>query len=151
MNQASIPNSSLKPLEILIGNWKTVGTHPFLPNAELHGSVTFEWLEGGAFLKMSFTINHPEIPDGLALFGSDDGSGQIFMLYFDERGVSRKYDCSVEGNQCKWWRDDPKFSQRFTVVIEDNGNKMVGKGEMRREGSGWEEDLGLTYSRDVSW
>jgi hypothetical protein len=26
------------------------------------------------------------------IFGSDDATGEYFMLYFDERGVSRKYD-----------------------------------------------------------
>ena len=69
------------------------------------------------------------------------------MLYFDERGVSRKYDVTMTGDQLKWWRDEPSFSQRVTIVIEDNSNKMVSTGEMSREGAAWEQDLALTYVR----
>ncbi len=146
-NKESILNHALEPLSALVGQWKTIGVHPFIPDNELHGYVNFEWIEGGAFLKMSSTIEHPQFPDGIVLFGSDDKSGQIFMLYFDQRGISRKYDFSIEGNQWKWWRDNPEFSQRFTVDIEDNGNKMTSKGEMCRDGSTWEKDLDLVYTR----
>ena len=146
-NKAQIPNPYLQPLSVLVGTWNTVGTHPFFPNTQLHGHTEFEWIEGGAFLKMSSAIDHPEFPDGLAIFGSDNESGEICMLYFDERGVSRKQNVKIEDNIWKWWRDDTKFSQRFTITIE-NGQTMTGKGEMRREGSDWEKDLDLTYTRN---
>lgn len=132
---------------MIVGKWKTVGTHPLLPGTELLGRTVFEWIEGGAFFKMSSEIYHPEFPDGLAIFGSDNEGGEICMLYFDERGVSRKQTVQVEGSHWKWQRDAPKFSQRFVVTIESDGNTMIGKGEMRREGSGWEKDLDLTYTR----
>jgi hypothetical protein len=69
------------------------------------------------------------------------------MLYFDERGVSRRYQVALRDDRWLWWRDDPKFSQRFTGTLEDGGNRIVGKGEMRREGGSWEGDLELTYTR----
>jgi len=69
------------------------------------------------------------------------------MLYFDERGISRKFDVTITGNQLKWWRDDPKFSQRMSITIENNGDKMVSSGEMSRDGADWEKDLALTYTR----
>ena len=43
---------------------------------------------------MRSEIDEPEIPSGLAIFGSDNATGEYFMLYFDERGVSRKYNVS---------------------------------------------------------
>jgi len=69
------------------------------------------------------------------------------MLHFDERGASRKFDVAIEGNHLKWWRDDPNFYQRFTLIIEDNGNKLVSYGKMSRDGGAWEKNLELTYTR----
>jgi hypothetical protein len=147
MKALSIPNPALKSLNILVGQWKTVGVHPLMPGVSLHGQVTVEWIEGGAYLRMYAEIDHPKFPTGLAIFGSDNDSGQIIILYFDERKVSRKYDFSMEGQQWKWWRNDPQSSQRFTVEIADDGNTMVSKGEMRRNNAAWEGDLALTYTR----
>lgn len=146
-NNAAIPNPYLKPLQSLVGEWRTVGSHPFFEGTELHGHATFEWIEGGAFLKQTSTIDHPDFPDGIAIIGGDIEFGEMFMLYFDERGVSRKYDFQIEGDEWKWWRDDPKFSQRYTVKIEEGGDTMTGRGEMREDGGEWKGDLNLTYHR----
>ncbi len=146
-SKALIPNPALKPFAVLIGEWQTSGSHPYLPHTVLHGRTSFEWLEGGAFLIMRSEIDEPRFPDGIEIFGSDDVAKKFFMLHFDERGVSRKFDVTIEGNQLKWWRDDPSFSQRYNLTIEDNGNKLVSKGEMSRDGGAWEKDLELTYTR----
>jgi hypothetical protein len=138
-------NPALEPFEVLVGEWHTTGTHPYFPEAELHGRVVVEWIEGGAFLRMRSEIDHPKFPDGVAIFGSDDEAGTYYQIYFDERGISRKYDVSVSGNQIKWWRDDAHFSQRFTMTIEKD--RLVTTGEMSRDGGDWEKDLSLTYTR----
>jgi hypothetical protein len=148
-SKALIPNPALKPFEALIGDWQTTGSHPYLPGTTLHGRASFEWLEGGAFLVYRSSIDNPKFPDGVEIFGSDDIAKEFFMLHFDERGISRKYNVAMAGNQLKWWRDDPNFSQRFTITIEDDGNKMVSKGEMSREGADWEKDLALVYDRSL--
>jgi hypothetical protein len=147
MHEASIPNPALEPLSALVGRWKTVGTHPLLPGATLHGYTSFEWLEGGAFLIMRSEIEEPGIPSGIAVFGSDDATGEFFMLYFDERGVSRKYDVTLRDNTWKWWRHAPGFSQRFTGTFVDGGRTIIGRGELSKDGSRWEGDLELTYTR----
>ena len=139
------PNPALKPFEVLVGEWQTTGSHPFFPGVELHGRVLFEWIEGGAFLLMRSEIDHPKFPDGIAIFGSDDQAGTFYMIYFDERGVSRVQNVSIEDNQIKWWRNDPKFSQRFTMELSED--KMVSSGEMSRDGGEWEKDLSLTYKK----
>ena len=64
-SKAFIPNPALKPLEVLIGDWQTSGSHPYLPNTTLLGRVSFEWLEGGAFLIMRSEIDNPKFPDGV--------------------------------------------------------------------------------------
>jgi hypothetical protein len=146
-HEAAIPNPALNPFVILIGSWNTVGTHPFFPDTTFHGRASFDWLEGGAFLIMHSEIDEPGIPSGVSIFGSDDSTGEYFMVYFDERGVSRKYEMSLKGNRWKWWRNTPEFSQRFAGTITDNGKTIIGKVEMSKDGSPWEKDLELTYTK----
>jgi hypothetical protein len=140
-------NQALEPVAVLIGKWKTVGTHPYLPGKTLHGEASFDWLEEGAFVVMRTRMDEASIPTGVAIFGSDADKKEFYMLYFDERGVSRKYDVAVSGNTIKWWRDAPNFSQRYTWTIEDGGRVIKGQGELSRDGSTWEDDLRLTYTR----
>lgn len=140
-------NPALKPFEVLIGEWETTGSHPYFSDTFLHGRASFEWIEGGAFLLMRSEIDNPNFPDGLEIFASDDVAKKYFMLHFDERGVSRKFDVAIDGNQIKWWRNEPSFSQRYTLSIEDNGNKLISKGEMSRDQGEWEKDLELTFIR----
>lgn len=146
-NEASIPNPALKSFSALIGEWKTVGTHPYVPDITFHGHSLFKWIEGGAFLIMHSEIDEEGIPSGIAIFGSDDSTGEYFMLYFDERKVSRKYEVSFRDNILQWWRNAPGFSQRFTCTFTDNGSTIIGKGELSKDGTTWEKDLDLTYSR----
>src|SRR5215216_858466 len=146
-NEAAKPNPLLEPLSALVGTWTTVGTHPQVPGKTFHGRTSFEWIEGGAFLIMHSEIDEPEIPSGVAVIGSDDTTGEYSMLYFDERGVSRKYEVSIGDNTWKWWRNASELSQRFTGVIAADGRTIVSTGEMSRDGGTWEPDLALTYTR----
>ena len=146
-SEALIPNAALKRFEALIGEWRVTGTHPFMPDTTLHGRASFAWQDGGAFVVMHTEIDEPKFPSGVAYFGSDDAAGTFSMLYFDERGVSRKYDVAVEGNTFTWSRDDPKLSQTNTITVQSGGKRMVGKGRMSQAGGAWEDDLSLTYER----
>ena len=147
MHEASIPNPALKPFQVLVGNWSTTGSHALIPDTRLHGRTSFEWLENGAFLMMRSEIDEPGVPSGIAIIGSDDSTGEFFMLYFDERGVSRKYEVSLQDNIWRWWRNAPGFSQRYEGTIVDGGAAIIGKGEVSRDGLSWEKDLDLDYKR----
>jgi hypothetical protein len=144
---AAKPNPRLQPLSVLVGTWSTVGTHPLVPGKTFHGRTSFGWIEGGAFLRMHSEIDEPEIPTAIALFGTDDASGSCSMLYFDERGVSRRYEVRLDGNEWRWGRDASDFSQRFVGSIAPDGRTIVGRGEYSRNGGPWEPDLALTYER----
>jgi len=145
--KASVPNPALEPFRVLIGNWNTTGTHGAIPDTILHGHASFEWLEGGAFLVMRTEIDDPRFPSTIAIFGSDDSEEEYYMLTFDERGVSRKYEVSLHENIWKWWRSAPGFFQRYEGMITNDGNTIVGKGELSKDGVSWEKDLDLTYTR----
>lgn len=56
MTEASIPNPALGSWRVLVGEWVTVGSHPYMPGITLHGRTIFEWLEGGAFLTCRNTL-----------------------------------------------------------------------------------------------
>ncbi len=147
MNEASIANPALKPFSVLIGNWKMTGTHSLIPATILHGRASFEWLENGAFLLWRSDVDEPGVPTGLAIFGSDDSAEEFFMLYFDERGVSRKYEATLQDNLWKMWRNAPGFSQRFTGTLAEDGHTIKGQWELSRDDSTWQKDLELTYER----
>jgi hypothetical protein len=146
-NEATRPNPALQPFSVLVGTWRTTGTHPLVPGTTFHGRASFAWMAGGAFLIMQSEIDEPEIPSGIAIFGTDDSTGECSMLYFDERGVSRRYEATLENNVWKWWRNAPDFSQHFTATIAADGGSMTGSGQYSRNGGSWEPDLALTYTR----
>jgi hypothetical protein len=117
VNEAARPNPALEAYARLLGSWKTEGTHPMVPGKTFHGRTTFEWIEGGAFMMMRSRIDEPEIPSGIVILCSDDQSGEYWMSYFDERGVSRRYEMRLDGNTLEYWRNNDEFSQRCVVTI----------------------------------
>lgn len=98
---------------------------------------------------MHAEVDNENVPTGVAIFGSDDSKGEYFMLYFDERKVSRKCDVAFEEGVLKWWRNAPGFSQRYTFTFVNNGDTIITKGELSKDGTTWEKDLDLTYTRVI--
>ncbi|MFZ0544045.1 MAG: hypothetical protein WAM60_01310 [Candidatus Promineifilaceae bacterium] len=147
MTATTILNPALEPFGILIGTWNATGSHGLIPDTILHGRTSFEWLEVGAFLIMHSEIDDPRFPNTIAIIGSDDSEEEYYMLTFDDRGVSRKYEVTLRDNIWKWWRNAPGFLQRYEGTIVDGGNTIIGKGELSKDGVSWEKDLNLTYNR----
>ena len=128
--------------------WDTTGTHGMIAGTTLHGRTTFGWHESGAYLVMRSEIHEDVgVPAGTGILGSDPDHGTYGFAYYDERGVSRLYSAAVDGRVVTWWRDAPGFAQRTTLTIAADGRTMTGRGELCRDGSTWEQDLDLTYTR----
>ena len=141
-------NPRLQALAVLVGEWATVGTHPMLPGKTFHGHASFTWLESGAFLLFHSHIDEPEIPNGVAILGTDDSNPDAgALLYFDVRNVSREYRWTISSNVWTWSRDELGFSQRMVLTIANDGLRIEAKGLMLRNGKSWEPDLQLTYAR----
>lgn len=70
------------------------------------------------------------------------------MIYFDERGISRKYDVTVGENEMRCRRDHPAFSQWMTTRATAGGDRLISSGQMCEEGGLWQDDLLLTYVRE---
>ena len=144
---ASKKNPALELLGAFVGTWKTVGTHPMVPGKTFNGRTTFDWIEGGAFFAMRSQIDEPEIPSGIAIFGTDNSTGACTMLYFDERDVSRHYEASIQDGVLTWSRSDPELSQRVTMTLSPDRQTITSVGEMSEKGGPWKGDLSLTYTR----
>jgi hypothetical protein len=130
----TLPNPALHPFRVLIGTWQTTGTHGQLPDTLLHGQTSFEWLENGAFVLMRSQMDDLRVPRTIAIIGSDDPEGAYYLLTCDERGVSRKYDMSLRNNLWQWWRNAPGFLQRYEVQIAEDGQTLIGRGELSKTG-----------------
>lgn len=141
------PTRSLKHFEVLIGEWDTVGIHPLLPGA-VHGHASFEWLREGALLVWHSNWDPgQQVPSAYSIIGHDDAIEPCSMLYTDERGVARIYHMTLDNGIWKMWRDTADFSQRMTATFSEDGKTITSKGEMLRDGSTWEPDLNVTYTR----
>jgi hypothetical protein len=140
-------NPALSLLDRAVGTWLVSGSHPYMPGRTLHGRVTFERIEGGAFVRMRSKMDEPEIPEGVAIFGTDGDDATCTMLYFDERSVARRYDVTFQDDGFTWSRDTPRFAQRFRVTMAQDGRTMQGEGSMKKESGDWEPDLALSYVR----
>jgi hypothetical protein len=141
------PNPALENLGILIGKWNTeLSNASFLANAsdKINGQVSFEWLEGGAFLILRLPIDPP---DSIWVIGHDDSVETYSILYFDSRGVSRTYEMSLQGGAWKMWRNSPGFSQRFQGQLSDDGNIIDAVWEKSLDGIKWEHDFDVKYTR----
>ena len=142
------PTRTLEQYEILIGEWTMEGTHPGLPSTA-HGHASFEWLRAGALLVWHFDWERPGPPSALSVIGHDDADSPdtCSMLYADERGVARIYQMRLDGGVWKMWRESQGFTQRMTGTFSEDGNTIVVHGELSRDGSQWEQDLDVTYTR----
>jgi hypothetical protein len=53
----------------------------------------------------------------------------------------------LEGGAWKMWRESTGFSQRMTGTFSDDMKTIRVHGQLSRDGSNWEQDLDITYSR----
>ena len=152
---------ALQPLNRLVGSWVTEATHPAVPGVVVQGTASMEWLEGQRFLILRSRNDHSDFPDAISIIGFTDmdrvGAGAnesatdrgslLSMHYFDSRGVFRVYEVNVDVEAWRIWRDAPGFSQRFTGRFADNGDTIVGRWQLSRDDTHWNDDLQIVYCR----
>jgi hypothetical protein len=143
-------NPALERLSVFIGEWDIEITSMSFEEdktAVVRGHASFDWIEGGAFLIERFEVAETAFPRGISIIGPDDSAETYGMLYFDSRGVSRIYQMSFSGDVWKLWRDFPGFSQRFIGTFNADRNLITARWEKLSDGSNWELDFNLTYTR----
>jgi len=140
-------NEALGRLERLVGTWSVEATWPNGERWPGGGQTTFAWHESGAHLVQRGTADLAEAPDNVSIIGCDGATGRYVQLYSDERGVSRIYEMSLEGDEWRLWRDGAPFSQRFTARFSDDGNTITGRWEMAEDGTNFATDFDLVYRK----
>jgi hypothetical protein len=83
----------------------------------------------------------------MIIIGPDDAAGTYCVLHYDSRGVSRIYQMSLDDSTWKLWRNFPGFSQRFTGEFSEDGKIIQARWEKSTDGSNWEHDFNLTYTK----
>jgi len=140
------------PLGRLVGTWKI---EPLLEGrAPGRGSVSFEWIEDGAFVLQrsvaewtdpGWVENAPKTTQ--SVIGFDDTTMEITQLYADDRGVTRIYRGTLTEEQWLLERSAPGFDQRFVGIFSKDGNTIDGRWEVSRDGTNWELDFPITYRK----
>jgi hypothetical protein len=139
-------------LDVLLGEWSTEARFPGLSPGDVRGRVSFEWMAGERFLIQRWEVPIPEAPDGLAIIGHDEGRGTLLQHYFDSRGVARVYEMTLGGGVWTLTRTTPDFSplsfaQRFVGRFSDDGMRIDARWEIAHDGTTWEHDFELVYTR----
>ncbi len=152
MATANSPNQNpaLKQLEILVGDWEMeLFNTSFLPRPSdtVKGSISFEWMQDGAFLLMRMGDKPPRSPVAMWLISRDESTPEYTVLYYDDRGVSRVYQMSFTEGVWKIWREAPGFSQRFEGKFSEDHNTVTASWEKSLDGTTWEHDFNVIYTR----
>ena len=140
---------ALKEMEVLVGEWSQTATPAGGEPWPGEAKATFEWLEGGQLLLERSTVDMPEAPDGVCVYGCDAANGTYYQLYTDDRNVCRVYQMSIGHREWKLWRAGEPFNQRFTATISEDGNRIDARWEATKDGTNWETDFDLVFRRVV--
>ena len=133
----------LEQLDPLIGEW-VVESKKY---SEGRGRTTVRTTEDGKFLRLESSQEDERFPHSTLVIGSDDASDECTVLYYDARDVRRVYRTRLTGGIWKMWREAPGFNQRFIGKIADDGKTIAGEWEMSRDGTNWDADFDLTYTK----
>jgi hypothetical protein len=144
---------AVEALEPLVGEWSIEAGFAGGSPDDTRGRVVFEWMAGRRFLIERWEVAHPDAPDGIAIIGFDEGRQTLLQHYFDSRGVARVYEMSFADGSWKLSRTAPDFSplsflQRFEGILKDGDTVIEGRWETSKDGSNWETDFDLTYTKD---
>ena len=143
-------NPALNNLEVLVGDWEMeLSNASFLPDpsATVKGQVSFEWAQDGAFLVMRMGDKPPGPPAAIWLISRDESTPNYTVLYYDARSISRVYQMSFSNGTWKLWRESPGFCQRYDGTLSNDGITITAHWEKSSDGTKWEHDFDLTYTR----
>ena len=133
-------NPALRNLGRLVGKWNVELVFPHDPSNIVSGQASFDWLEGE-----SFVVEH--LGPSTWIMGLDDSNDNYYVLYHDDREVSRVYQMNLSASHWTIWRDSPGFSQRFEGRLDEDDNTIKAHWEKSSDGATWEHDFDIIYRR----
>lgn len=119
--QPTKPNTDLRTLDKLIGEWTVSG--------EAEGTTTYEWAEGGFFL-----LQHVELggTKGLEVIGHEQRYGEspsadIKSRYFGfGEGETLDYTYQVNDDTLTIWMGDRDSPAYYEGTFSEDGDKLTG-------------------------
>lgn len=143
----SIPGPQHQRLGVFVGKWTTQGrtkATPSAPAAEIVGTDTYEWLEGGFFLVHRVDVRMgAEQVKGLEIIAYDASSETYRTHAFDSQGTYGTYQATVHDGVWTFMG----ALERATVVLSDAGNTMTIQWERSTDGLSWLPWMDVTLTK----
>ncbi len=134
IQQPPQPNPDLKNLVILVGTWEMSG--------DVHGQVTFEWMEGGFFLiqRVDLGPQDGQRIKGIEIIGHErpfgaEPSEDIRSRFYSNMGDTLDYVYELEGNTLTIWAGEKGSPAYAKGTFSEDGN--TGSGEWVYPGGGY--------------
>ena len=133
IQQPPQPNPDLKNLDILVGTWEMSG--------DVHGQVTFEWMEGGFFLIQRVDLGQQDGQriKGIEIIGHErpfgaEPSEEIKSRFYSNMGDTLDYVYELEGDTLTIWAGEKGSPAYARGTFSEDGN--TGSGEWVYPGGG---------------
>jgi hypothetical protein len=132
--------AGMRPLDRLLGTWEFTMQHSAI-SEPVTGRQRYERVLDDAFVLLTWTYDHPDFPDALALLSDDR------CHYFDVRGVVRVFNLEIDDAGWSMIRLDADFSQRYTARLS-GPDVMESTGEASYDGgTTWQPDFTMRWQR----
>lgn len=138
-------NNALSALEPFIGEWEyTMYNCWFLESMDttVKGYTTIERLHDSLVVIRSSDADKK--PEDVRVIGYSDPQEKYQMFYTDQRGVSRIFNASFDGQKIVFQREDNDMHQRVTLEITPDGLHSVAEAS-EDQGTTWRKDLEMAY------
>lgn len=137
-DQAAAPHPDLRSLEPLVGTWTLSG--------ETHGTVTYDWMEGGFFLLQHVEMEHDgHRIKGLEIIGHPRPFGaapsaEIISRFYSSTGDTLDYVYELTGHILMIWGGEKGSPAYFEGAFSADGTTCTG-GWVFPGGGGYESTM----------
>jgi hypothetical protein len=149
--EPSQPNPALKSLDVMVGTWDLKGRESGI-DGELHGQVTFEWMEGGFYLVQRVDIDYAGRKiTGTEYIGYDESSEALKSYFFSNEGpgpfggVALEYVWEVWDGALTIWGGFVGSPANVKGKFSDDHNTITGRWEW--PGCGYEAAMTRAKSK----
>ena len=128
------PSPALRSLDKLVGTWKVSGRESG-PEGEIHGQVTYEWLDGGYFLIQRIDMVHIDHEiKGIEVIGYErswegETSPDCTSHFFGNTGESFTYVYDVDDDSLTIWGGERGSPAAFKGKFSSDRNQVSGAWE----------------------
>ncbi len=144
-------------LDPLVGSWRMHALSG--GDVVASGTVTFDWIEDGAFLLQRAVADPPtdSTPElwvqnspfpTTTVIGVDDRTDTYSFAYSDARDVHRVYRMTLDDGRWQiFGQSGPEFFQRFTGTFSADGRTIDARWETSSDDETWTLDFEQTYTQ----